>query len=163
MGSVILINYIFVQVDLPGRLLPDQHGAACSHYCPFTSFASLMILQESHLHELGHALGAECLSCAATAKEEKAAPIQMLQLANPLTLSGCEVVPAVQVVKISSRPCTRLSYQHHVTAACKEGVLETFEIMLAVMGPLERVEIVFYFAHDKQEFYLKKKILIKLE
>lgn len=54
-----------------------------------------MVLQESQLHESRRALGAKSLSRAATVKEEKAAPVQTLQLANPLTLSGREVVPAV--------------------------------------------------------------------
>lgn len=108
MGSVISINYVSAQVDLPGRLLPDQHGTACPHYGPFTTSASLMVLQESHLHVPVCALRAENLQCAATIKEEKAAWIQRLPLGNLLTLSGCEVVPAVQVVKISSRPCSRL-------------------------------------------------------
>jgi len=92
-----------------------------------------MALQESHLHELGSALGAKSLACP---NSDTAA----CKLAHPL---WAQVVPAVQVVKISSGPCPGLSFQHHATAACKDGILETFEIMLAAAGPLERVETVF--------------------
>lgn len=102
-----------------------------------------MVLQESHLPGSGRALSAKSLSRAATLKEEEAAVIQMLRLANPLALPGRQVAPAVRVIKISSRPRTRLSFQHHAAAARKGGILETLTIMLAGVGPLQRAGTVF--------------------